>query len=115
MDSRELRILKEIEATAHEEDAAFAERLASGPRLSRRYKLGLILGFAAGIALLMSFSAGLQFGLAGYVVLVAAGTSLMRRRALKPIEESPLEVFHRLTAGLFRNTPATAEPSLDFD
>ncbi len=113
MDSRELRILKEIEASAHEEDAAFAERLASGPKLSGRYKLGLILGILAGIALLMSFSSGLAFGLAGYLVLVGVGTSFMRRRALKPAEVSPLEAFHRVTAGLFRNTAAAVEPSLD--
>ena len=115
MDSRELRILKEIEAQAHEEDAEFAERIADGPRLSGRYKLGLILGIAAGIALLMSFSSGLLFGLAGYLVLVAVGTNLLRHRALKPVEDSPLELFHRLTAGLFRNTPPVTEPSLDWD
>ena len=115
MDSRELRILKEIEASAHEEDAAFAERMASGPKLSGRYKLGLALGVAAGVTLLLSFSAGLAFGLFGYLVLVAVGTNLLRHRAIKPIEESPLEVFHRMTAGLFRNTSPSVEPSLDFD
>ena len=115
MDSRELRILKEIEASAYEEDSAFAERLADGPKLSDRYKLGLALGVLAGIALLMSFSAGIAFGLFGYLVLVAVGTSLLRRRAIKPIEESPVEVFHRITAGLFRNTSHPVEPSLELD
>ena len=115
MDSRELRILKEIEAQTHEDDADFAERIAGGPRLSSRYKLGIALGVTAGIALLMSISAGVAFGLFGYLVLVALGTSLLRRRAIKPIEESPLEVFHRVTAGLFRNTAHSVEPSLDFD
>ena len=115
MDSRELRILKEIEAQLHEEDADFAERISGGPRLSSRYKLGMALGIAAGIALLMSFSSGLMFGVAGYLVLVVVGTSLLRRRAIKRAEEPPIEVFHRMTAGLFRNTHPVTEPSLDFD
>ena len=63
----------------------------------------------------MSFSAGIQFGLAGYLVLVAVSTSLLRRRALKPVEESPLEVFHRMTAGLLRNPTAPVEPSFDWE
>ena len=115
MDSRELRILKEIEAQTHEEDADFAERIAYGPRLPIRYKLGIGLGIAAGFALLLSFSSGLLFGLAGYLVLVVVGTNLLRRRAIKPAEESPLEIFHRLTAGLFRNTSYSVGASLDFD
>ena len=113
MDSRELRILKEIEANAYEDDAAFAQRLADGPRLPIRHKLGLGLGAAVGVALLLFFPAGIQFGLAGYGILVAVGTSLLRLRAIKPVQESPLEVFHRWTAGLLRNTPAPVEPSLD--
>ena len=113
MDSRELRILKEIEASAHEEDAAFAEMLAAGPQLSVGYKLGLALAVGVGLALLMSFSTSLLLGLAGYLVLVAAGTSFLRRRALKPVERSPLEVFHRLTAGLLRNPDTALESSFE--
>lgn len=110
MDSRELRILKEIEASAYEDDAAFAEMLAAGPRLSVGYKLGLALATGVGLALLMSFTTNLLMGLVGYLILVAAGTDLLRRRAPKRAEDTPLELFHRLTAGLLRN-PDTAYES----
>jgi hypothetical protein len=113
MDSRELRILKEIEASAYEDDAAFAELLAGGPRLSVGYKLGLALATSVGLALLMSFSASLLLGLAGYLILVAAGTNLLRKRAVKPAQDSPLELFHRLTAGLLRNPDTAFESSYE--
>jgi uncharacterized protein (UPF0254 family) len=113
MDSRELRILKEIEASAHEDDAAFAEMLAAGPRLSVGYKLGIGLATGVGLALLMTFPTNLLVGLVGYLLLVAVGTNFMRRRALKPVEDSPLEMFHRLTAGLLRNPDTALESSYE--
>ena len=113
MDSKELRILKEIEASAHEEDAAFAEMLAAGPQLSVGYKLGIALATGAGLALLLSFSTNLLLGLVGYLVLVAVGTSFLRHRALKPAEDSPLDLFHRLTAGLLRNPDTALESSYE--
>ena len=113
MDSRELRILKEIEASAHEDDAAFAEMLAAGPQLSVGYKLGIALATGVGLSLLMSFSTNLLLGMVGYIVLFAVGTSFLRRRALKPVEDSPLELFHRLTAGLLRNPDKALESSYE--
>lgn len=113
MDSQELRILKEIEASAYEDDAEFAQMLAAGPRLSVGYKLGLALATGTGLAFLMSFSASLLLGLVGYLILVAVGTSLLRHRALQPAENSPLELFHRLTAGLLRNPDTAYESSYE--
>ena len=103
----------EIESSLAAEDAAFAQRLAEGPRLSVRYRVGLASATILGLALVMAFTVHVAFGLLGYAVLVVAGTSLLRRRALKPVNEPPLAVFHRLTAGMFRNTPAVVEPGLD--
>ena len=113
MDSRELRILKEIEAGAYEEDAAFAERIASGPRLTVVQKASLSVAVGTGIAFLMSFSTNLLLGLVGYVILVVAGTTVLRRRRLQPAEQSPLELFHRLTAGLLRNPDTAFESSYE--
>ena len=113
MNPRELEILEQIEIGTSQEDAAFAERIASGPRLSGRYVVGLTAVGLAGIALVMMFPTNLLFGVAGYLVLVAAGTDALRRRAVKPVDESPLQFFHRLTAGLFVSTTTVVEPSLD--
>lgn len=113
MNSYETHILEQISAGVAQDDAAFADRITSGPRLSVRYKAGFAAATLLGTALVMMFSVHLIFGVAGYLVLVAAGTSLLRHRAIKPANESPLEFFHRLTAGLFRNTGATVEPSFD--
>lgn len=113
MNPTELEILEQIELGVSKEDAAFAHRIAAGPRLSRRYKAGFVVVATAGIALMMLFSVNIILGLAGYAILVAACTHMVRRRPLKPIDESPLEVFHRCTAGLFRNTTTVPEPSLD--
>jgi hypothetical protein len=113
MDSRELRILKEIEAGAYEEDAEFAERLSAGPRLTVGEKVGLALAAGAGISLLMAFSTNLLLGLVGYMILVVAGTFTLRRRRLQPAETSPLELFHRLTAGLLKNPDTALESSYE--
>ena len=75
--------------------------------------LGQGFGTGVGLALLMSFSTNLLLGLAGYLVLVAIGTSVLRRRALKRAEDSPLELFHRLTAGLLRNPDTAYESSYE--
>ena len=113
MDSRELRILKEIEASTHEEDAAFADLMAAGPKLSVGYKLGVALASGVGLALLMSFTTNLWLGLIGHLILVAVGTDVLRRRAVKRAEASPLDVFHRLTAGLLRNPDTAYETSYE--
>ncbi len=113
MDSTELRILKEIEAGAHEEDPAFAERLAAGPGLSVGKKTGLSLAAGTGIALLMAFPTSLVLGLVGYLVLVVAVTAALRHRRWQPADGSPLEFFHRLTAGLLRNTDTALESSYE--
>lgn len=113
MNSFESEILEQIELGMLQEDAAFAERIADGPRLAAGYKAGLTAIAIAGMALVMLFPLNLGLGLLGYVVLVVAGTSLLRRRPLKPADEPPLEVFHRLTAGLFRNTSTFIEAELD--
>jgi hypothetical protein len=109
MNPNEREILEELEARIWQEDAAFAQRITSGPRLSARYKAGLAVVALIGIALVMLFPVNLFLGMAGYVILVAAGTNLLRRRPLQPVNQSPLETFHRLTAGLFRNTPTIVE------
>lgn len=113
MNPNELKILEQIAVGVSEEDAAFAARLANGPRLSVRYRLVLATTVLAGLTLVMMFSVNVMFGVVGYGVLTAAGTSLLRHRRFSAITESPLDVFHRITAGLFRNTKATVEPSLD--
>ena len=113
MDSRELRILKEIEARTHEDDAAFADRLAAGPRLAAWEKVALGLATGAGIALLMSFSTNILLALVGYVVLVAAGTYTLRRHRIQSTESTPLEFFHRMTAGLLRNPDTALESSYE--
>ena len=109
MNPNEREILEEIEAGIWQDDAAFAQRITSGPRLPGRYKAGFTVVASTGIALVMLFSVNLVLGMAGYVLLVSAGTSLLRRRPLKPVDQSPLETFHRLTAGLFRNTTTVVE------
>ena len=109
MNRHETEILEQIEHEILQEDAEFAQRIAGGPRLSAGYKAGLSAIAVSGIALVMLFPLNLVLGLAGYVVLVASGTSLLRRRPLKPADESPVEVFHRLTASLFRNTTTFVE------
>ncbi len=113
MNPRETDILEQIEMGFSFEDAAFAELIANGPRLSGRYIAGLAGACFLGIGLLMMFSVHIVFGVAGYLVLVAAGTKTLRRRPLKPADETPLNFFHRLTAGLFANTGTMVEPSLD--
>ena len=57
----------------------------------------------------MLFSVSLVLGLVGYMVLVGACTHMLRQRPIKPVDEPPLEVFHRITMGLFRNTGAVVE------
>jgi hypothetical protein len=113
MDPKELRILKEIEAGMYEDDSDFATRIAEGPRLSVRYKAGLALAATVGITLLMLFPTHLAFGVAGYITLVAVGTNVLRHRSPKPAEVSPLEVFHRLTASLFRNTETAVDTGIE--
>ena len=113
MEQQHNRILKEIEANIIETDAEFAELLASGPRLTTRYKLAASAGVALAITLILMFSTNILFGLFGYVALVGVATHVLSKRPLKPAEQSPLEIVHRLTAGLFRDTGATVEPSLD--
>jgi hypothetical protein len=112
MNPNELRILKEIEAAASHDDAAFAERIAEGPCLSFRYKLKAGVVSLVGLALVMMFPTHLAFGVIGYIILVGVGTSALRRRPVRPFDETPLQFFHRLTAGLFANT-TVVEPSLD--
>jgi hypothetical protein len=108
----ELRMLKEIEAAASHDDEAFAERIAEGPCLSLRYKLTAGAVGLVGFALVMMFPANLVFGVVGYLILVGVGTDALRRRPVRPFDETPLQFFHRLTAGLFANT-SVIEPSLD--
>jgi hypothetical protein len=104
MDARELEILAQIEEDFARGDAQFAERMADGPRLSIAYRLWLVMTTAVGVGLVMLFPLNMMFAVAGYLVLVAAGTSMLRHRRLTPAERPPIETFHRLTAGLFRNT-----------
>ncbi len=113
MNPSELRILEQIEDGFWEEDATFAQAITAGPRLSGRYRVGLAAVVTLGVSLVMLFSVNLVLGLAGYAVLVGAFTSLLRRRPVNPVNQSPLTVFHRLTAGLFRNTEAAIEAGLD--
>lgn len=113
MNPRELRILDEIEAAMYENDAAFATRIASGPRLSSMQKASLGAATIGGIAFVMLFSANLMFGLFGYVVLVAVGTTALRHRPLQPAQQSPLELVHRVTGGLFRDPGYVENPGPD--
>ena len=109
MDSRELDILAAIEADLTDSDAAFALRMTGKPRLSLFYRLSLCLAAASGVFLMMLFPVNLFFAVAGYLVLVGAGTSVLRRRRFTPADEPPLETFHRLTGGLFRSSEGRAE------
>lgn len=111
MDPRELAILEEIEANAYAEDAAFAELIAAGPRMSARHKAATAAAATAGVALMMSFTTNLIVGLAGYLLLVAVGTDILRSRPVKPVSTSPLETFHRVTRGLFRDRYANHDLS----
>ena len=113
MNPQELQILNEIESAMYESDAAFASRIASGPQLSSVHKTGLAAATIGGIALVMLFSANLVFGLAGYLVLVAVGTTALRHRPLQPAQNSPLELLHRVTGDLFRNPDPEMESNLD--
>ena len=113
MNRNELRILEQIEDGFWQEDATFAQAITAGPRLSGRYRVGLAAVVTFGVSLVMLFSVNLVFGLAGYAVLVGAFTSLLRRRPVNPVNQSPLVVFHRLTAGLFRDTEPAIEAGLD--
>lgn len=113
MNAREQQILDQIEASFRE-DRHFAARIASGPRLPMSHKLGLVASTVFGIGLVMLFPTNILFGIAGYLVLVTAGTTLLRSRRLKPAEISPIEVFHRITAGLLRDTgPNTMGTAVD--
>jgi hypothetical protein len=112
MDPRELAILEEIEAELTESDARFAARMAAGPSPTLAYRLWLTATTMVGVVLVMMFPANILFGVAGYMVLVAAGTTILRHRKARTDDESLLSAFHRLTAGLFRNTtPATQDSS----
>lgn len=113
MNLREQQILDQIEA-GFREDAHFVARIASGPSLPLGHKLGLIASSLFGIGLVLLFPANILFGVLGYLILVAAGTLLLRSRRLKPAELSPIEVFHRITAGLLRDPgPSAVETALD--
>lgn len=109
MDARELRILEEIEAELAFNDPAFATRMTEGPTLSVAYRLWLGFATAAGVFLVMLFATHFLFAVAGYLILVTAGTSMLRHRRMTPAEEHPIETFHRLTGGLFRNTGERVE------
>lgn len=113
MNVREQQILDQIEASL-KEDAHFAARIASGPSLPMSHKLMLAASTVFGVSLVMLFPANILLGLAGYLVLVAAVTTMLHSRPLKPAEISPIEVFHRITAGLLRNTASDeTESALD--
>lgn len=115
MDPRELAILEEIEAELAETDARFAARMAAGPRPALAYRIWLTATTMVGVVLVMLFPMNMLFGVAGYMVLVAAGTSMLQHRRPKPNEQSLLSVFHRLAAGLFRNTaPASPDSGVDY-
>ena len=113
MTPNELRILEQMEVGFWQEDAAFAQHITGGPRLSGRYRAGLAAVITAGVGLVMLFPMNLLLGVAGYALLVAAGTNMLRRRPLKPADQSPLELFHRLTAGLLRDTGNAVEADVD--
>jgi len=104
MNARELEILSQIEEDFAQSDTHFADRIADGPRLSIAYRLWLVMTTAVGVGLVMLFPLHMLFAVAGYLVLVGAGTSMLQHRRLTPAERPPIETFHRLTAGLFRNT-----------
>jgi hypothetical protein len=113
MNPNELKILQQIEIGFSQDDAVFAEQIAGGPRLSLQYMAMAAAVSLMGVALVMLFPVHLAFGVAGYLILVGVGTSLLRRRPMKPADESPLQFFHRLTAGLFRNTTTAVEANVD--
>jgi len=104
MDPRELAILEEIETELTQADARFAARMAAGPSLTFAYRFWLAGAAVLGVSLVMLFPVNLLFGVAGYMVLVGTGTIILRHRPSRQREDSVLSVFHRLTAGLFRNT-----------
>jgi hypothetical protein len=113
MNPAELSILDQISAQLRAEDASLAARLAAGPRFTPRYRLCLGLVATVGVGLTLLFSANLVFGVAGYLILVVAGTITLRRRPLVPVEASPLEMFHRFTGELFRSTGASVHSQPD--
>lgn len=114
MDPRELAILEEIEAELTVSDARFAARMAAGPSPTLAYRLWLTATTMIGVVLVMMFPVNILFGVAGYMVLVAAGTTILQHHRSKTKDESLLSVFHRLTAGLFRNTSPAAPDSSDY-
>ena len=109
MNREEIEILEALEADFAESDAAFVARMNAGPSLPMAQRVRLALATMLGVFLVMLFSVNIVFSLAGYVVLVAAGTEVLRNHRLAPAEESPRETFHRLTAGLFRSNDDWAE------
>lgn len=109
MDPRELHILEDIEAELAFSDSAFATRMTEGPKLSVGHRLWLGFASAVGVALVLLFAVHFLFAVAGYLILVTAGTSMLRHRRFTPVEESPITTFHRITAGLFRNTGGRVE------
>ena len=113
MNGNELKILQQIEDGFSQDDAAFAEQMAGGPRLSLRYMAMVVAVGLTGVAMVMLFPVHLSFGVAGYLVLVGVGTSLLRRRPMKPANESPRQFFHRLTAGLFANKTTVVKTTSD--
>lgn len=89
LDEREQRILKEIEDRFYEEDPDLAhtvrsiEKSASSRATFYLAIAGLVVGFGL---LLATFTANTWLALAGFVVMVVSGTSLvqvLRRRAGK--------------------------------
>lgn len=98
-----------MEAEFARSDTPFAERIAIGPRLSIAYRLWLVMATAVGMVLVMLFTIHVVFAVAGYLVLIAAGTSMLQHRRFTPAERPPIETFHQLTAGLFRSTGTTVE------
>jgi hypothetical protein len=109
MNPEERQILEAMEAEYAQSDAAFAARMSAGPRLSSAQRVRLALATALGVFLVMLFPVNLVFAVIGYLVLVAAGTEVLRHHRFTPAEESPRETFHRLTAGLFRSSDDQAE------
>ena len=84
LSERALKILAEIERSLAAEDPGIERRLNSTGRPSndsRLLKLG-VLGFLAGLALLLGFATHLGFGVAGFLDMLASafaiGTSLKR-------------------------------------
>lgn len=109
MNHKEIEILEAIEADFADSDAAFFARMSAGPSMTAVERVRLALATAIGVFLVMLFSVNVLFAVAGYLVLVAAGTEALRHRRLTPAEEPPLETFHRLSGGLFRSNGDQAE------